>query len=58
MKYTHVTELNELSEEAKAFLMYFVSQDLTNVADKLLSTSGLTQNQTDTSTLESQVCPR
>ncbi|PSU33690.1 hypothetical protein [Photobacterium lutimaris] len=35
MNYAHITELNELSEEAKAFLVYFVSQDLINVAEKL-----------------------
>ncbi|MCW8328490.1 hypothetical protein MD588_06675 [Photobacterium sp. SDRW27] len=35
MDFTHVTEIKELSEEAKAFLVYFVSQDLTNIADNL-----------------------
>jgi hypothetical protein len=35
MDFTHITEIKELSEEAKAFLVYFVSQDLTNLGDNL-----------------------
>lgn len=30
-----VTDLHELTEESKAFLLYYVSQDLTNIAENL-----------------------